>query len=344
MMRFMRKALFFALVVTLLACSSAPAQQGSDTAARIGDRTITVKELDDKWRADDPAAHSEATQKLYEGRRAALENILANMLITEAAKGSGMSLEAFEESQVSSRVKPVTDADVVAFYQANLNQMQGRPLEAMTPAINRYLGEQRRAVARQEWLAELRTKGPAVRVMIDAPRHEVKLAGTDPSVGPSSAPVTLIEFSDFQCPFCRQVVPTLKQVREKYGDKVRIVWKDFPLTQIHPQAFKAGEAGHCAAEQGKFWEYHDRLFASQQALQPADLKRYAAELGLDSAKFDPCLDSSKYGDRVREGVAQGSRLGVNSTPTMYVNGRLVSGAQPYEVITAVIDEELSRSR
>ena len=344
MMLLMRKALFFALVATLLACSSAPAQQGTDTAARIGDRTITVKELDDRWRADDPAAHAEATQKLYEGRRAALENMVATMLITEAAKGSGMSLEAFEESQISSRVMPVTDADVVTFYQGNITQMQGRPLEAMAPAINRYLEEQRRAEARQAWLAELRKKGSAVRVMIDSPRHAVTLAATDPSTGAASAPVTIVEFSDFQCPFCRQVAPTLKQVRDTYGDKVRIVWKDFPLTQIHPQAFKAGEAAHCAAEQGKFWEYHDTLFGSQQALQVTDLKKYAAELGLDSAKFDPCVDSSKYADRVREGVAQGSRLGVNSTPTMYVNGRLVSGAQPYDVIAAVIDEELSRSK
>jgi protein-disulfide isomerase len=264
------------------------------------------------------------------------------MLITEAAKSSGMSLDAYEESQVSTLVKPVTDADVVAFYQANLNQMQGRPLEAMAPAINRYLADERRTAARQAWLADLRSKGPDVRVMIDAPRHEIALAATDPSTGAASAPITVVEFSDFQCPYCRQIAPTLKQVRDKYGDKVRIVWKDFPLTQIHPQAFKAGEAGHCAAEQGKFWEYHDRLFANQQALQPTDLKKHAADLGLDSAKFDACLDSSKYGDRVREGVAQGSRLGVNSTPTMYINGRLVSGAQPYDVIAAVIEEELSR--
>jgi protein-disulfide isomerase len=343
-MDFMRKALFLSLVVSLLACSSGTAQQGSDVAARIGDRTITVKDLDDRWKADNPSDHAEATQKLYEGRRAALENILAAMLIEQAAKGSGMSLDAFEESQVSTRVKPVTDADVVSFYQANQGQMQGRALDVMAPAINRFLEEQRRTAARQAWLAELRGKGPDVRVMIDAPRNEVALASTDPALGPASAPVTIVEFSDFQCPYCRQVAPTLKQLREKYGDRIRVVWKDFPLTQIHPQAFKAGEAGHCAAEQGKFWEYHDRLFANQGALQPDDLKKHASDLGLDRAKFDACLDSARFGDRVREGVAQGSRLGVNSTPTMYVNGRLVAGAQPYEVIAAVIDEELSRAR
>ena len=341
----MQKQLLLAAAVTLLACSPAPAQQtGSDVAAQFGDRTITVRELDEKWRAEDPAAHSEATQKLYEGRRNALDAIVADALIAEAAKGKGLSPDAFVEAELGRRVKPVADAEVVAFYQANQNQMQGRALDVMAPAIARYLEEQRRQEARLAMIAELRKGAPPLRVMIDAPRHEVALAATDPSLGSASAPVTIVEFSDFQCPFCQSVAPTLKRVRETYGDKVRIVWKDFPLTQIHPQAFKAGEAAHCAGEQGKFWEYHDRLFANQQALGPGDLKKYGADLGLDTAKFNACVDSAKYGDRVREGVEQGSKLGVNSTPTVYINGRLLSGAQPYETFVAVIDEELSRTK
>ncbi len=174
------------------------------------------------------------------------------------------------------------------------------------------------------------------------PRQSVTLASTDPAVGPATAPVTLVEFSDFQCPFCQRVEPTLKQLRAKYGDKLRIVWKDFPLTQIHPQAFKASEAGHCAGDQGKYWEYHDRLFDNQQALQPADLKKHATDLGLDAAAFASCLDSSKYGERVRDGVSLGTSLGVNSTPTVFINGRRLSGAQPLEVFVATIEEELSR--
>jgi protein-disulfide isomerase len=345
MIRFMKKAIFLTVAATLLACSSAPAQQtAGDTAARFGERTISVKELDDKWKAEDPSGHAETTQKLYEGRRNALEAIVADSLIAEAAKGKGLSPDAYVEAEIARRVKPVTDAEVVSFYQANASQMQGRALDVMAPAINRYLEEQRRLEARMAMVADLRKGAPAVRVMLDAPRHEVALASSDPALGSASAPVTIVEFSDFQCPFCRSVSPTLKKVRETYGDKVRIVWKDYPLTQIHPEAFKAGEAAHCAGEQGKFWEYHDRLFANQQALQPTDLKKYAADLGLDSAKFNACVDASKYGDRVREGVAQGTSLGVNSTPTVYINGRLLSGAQPYETFALVIDEELSRGK
>jgi protein-disulfide isomerase len=338
----MKRAVFLAIIATFLACSSAPAQSPSDVAARIGNRAITVKELDDQWRKGDPADQAETIQKLYDGRRNALEEIVADMLLAEAGKARGLSPEAYLQSEVAKRATPVTDAQVASFYQNNLDQMQGRSLEVMAPTITRYLIDLQADASRLALIKELRKGGPAVRLMMDVPRFEVALSDADPSLGTAKAPVTLIEFSDFQCPYCRQVAPTLKKIRATYGDKVRIVWKDFPLTQIHPQAFKAGEAGHCAAEQGKFWEFHDQLFANQQALQPDDLKKYATAGGIDGERFSACLDMSKHAELVRDGVAQGTQLGVNSTPTVFVNGRRVSGAQPYEVFAAVIDEELSR--
>jgi protein-disulfide isomerase len=344
----MKKALFVTPAVLLLACSNTPAQQQSavagpaEVAAQVGDRTITVRELDEKWKATNAAQQAEAIQALYDGRRAALDEIIAQMLIDAEAKKKGLSPDAYVESELGRRLKPVEESEVVTFYQANINQMQGRSLEQMSPAINRFLTEQRRDTARNELVAELKKAGPPIKMSLDVPRITVPLAATDPVLGPATAPVTLVEFSDFQCPFCQRVEPTLKRLRETYGDKLRIVWKDFPLTQIHPQAFKAGEAGHCAGEQGKYWEYHDRLFANQQALMPADLKKHAADQGLDAAKFAACLDSSKYGERVRDGVSAGTQLGVNSTPTIFINGRRLSGAQPYEVFVGVIDEELAR--
>ena len=342
--RFMKKAVFFAAILSLFACSSAPAQSGNEVAAKVGNRSITTKELDERWSKDDPANQAETTQKLYDGRRAALDAIIADTVIADAAKAKGMAPDAYETAEVGKRVKPVTDADVGAFYQQNVNQMQGRSLEVMAPAINRFLTEQRRAEARMALITELRKSGPTVAMMFDAPRRDVEIESTDPTVGSKSAPITVIEFADFQCPYCGRVAPTIKKVQETYGDKIRLVWKDFPLTQIHPQAFKAGEAAHCAGDQGKYWEYHDRLFANQQSLMPDDLKKHATDLGLDAKVFASCLDSSKYGERVRDGVAAGSRLGVNSTPTVYVNGRLLSGAQPYETFAMVIDEELSKKR
>jgi protein-disulfide isomerase len=349
MIQIMTRALLIAGAATLLACSPAPAQQPTmpaptDVAARIGDRAITVRELDAKWKEIDPSQNAEATQMIYDGRRSALDAIIADSLLGEAAKGSGLSADAYLEAEIGKRVTAVTDQEVATFYQGNVSQMQGRPLEAMSPAITRYLTDQRRAQAREAIIGELRKKGPAVRVSLDAPRVNVAVAAANPSMGSATAPVTLVEFSDYQCPFCGRVEPTLKQLRTTYGDKIRFVWKDFPLTQIHPQAFKAGEAAHCAGDQGKYWELHDVLFNNQQALAPADLKRHAASLGLNAGQFDQCLDSSKHGERVRDGVSEGSDLGVNSTPTIFINGRRLSGAQPYEAFAAIIDEELARAK
>jgi protein-disulfide isomerase len=350
-MMLMMRVFATSVILLALACST-PAQQpaapavptGSDVAARVGTRTITVKELDDRWRADQPSEHAEAIQQLYDGRKAALDSIVADMLIEQAAKAKGQTAQQFRDAEVARRMTPVTDGQVAAFFAQNQGQMQGRPLEQMGPAIRQYLQEQQRSTAFQALVAELRKAGPAVSVVLDAPRYTVNVAADDPVLGAASAPVTLVEFSDFQCPFCARVMPTLKKVKEAYGDRVRIVWKDFPLTSIHPQAFKAAEAGQCAREQGKFWELHDRLFANQQALQPEALKEHAAAIGLDLARFNACFDASKYGERVQQQMSAGSQLGVQSTPSIFINGRLVSGAQPYEVFAAIIDDELARAK
>ncbi len=351
MILFMR---FFATFVILLALAcSTPAQQqatvpavpnGSDVAARVGTRAITVKELDERWRADSPTEQAQAVQQLYDGRKQALDAIVADMLIEQAAKAKGQTLAQYRDAEVARRLTPVTDGQIAAFYAQNQAQMQGRPLPQMTEPIRQYLQEQQRATAFQTMVAELRKAGPAVSVVIDPPRYTVNVAADDPALGAATAPVTLVEFSDFQCPFCARVMPTLKKVKEAYGDRVRIVWKDFPLTSIHPQAFRAAEAGQCAREQGKFWELHDVLFSNQQALQPDDLKKHAAGIGLDPAKFNACFDASKYGERVQQQMMAGSALGVGSTPSIFINGRLVAGAQPFEVFASIIDDELARAK
>jgi protein-disulfide isomerase len=349
MMLLMRSATSTVALLVLLACTT-PAQQqasgqtGSDVAARIGDRTITIQELDARWQETEPAARAQAVQQIYDGRKQALDGIIADMLLEEAANAQGTTPELYAQGEIARRMRAVTDAEVTAFFQENQEQMQGRGLAAMGPVIRRYLDEQQREAARLALLAELRAAGPPLRLVLDAPRYDVPVAPDDPVLGSADAPVTLVEFSDFQCPFCARVMPTLKRVRETYGDRVRIVWKDFPLTSIHPQAFKAAEAGQCAREQGKFWEYHDLLFANQQSLEPEFLKKYAADTGLDVAAFNACLDTAKYGDRVQEQMGMGNRLGVSSTPSSFINGRLVSGAQPYEAFAAIIDEELARAQ
>jgi protein-disulfide isomerase len=164
----------------------------------------------------------------------------------------------------------------------------------------------------------------------------------DPARGPEDAAVTIIEFSDFQCPYCgRFFQQTLPQLMARYGDRVRFVYRDFPLDQIHPNARNAAIAAECADDQGKFWEYHDVLFSNQQALGVADLKRYAEQLGLDTDAFSKCLDSQQYNDEVNADLRDGIQAGVSGTPTFFINGRRVVGAQPLQTFQTLIDQALA---
>lgn len=161
--------------------------------------------------------------------------------------------------------------------------------------------------------------------------------------GPEDAKVTIVEWSDFQCPFCSRVNPTLAQVREEYPEKVKIVFRQFPLS-IHPNAWKAAEASLCAHEQGEFWAMHDAMFADQRNLGVDSLKTMAEELGLDTEEFATCLDSDEYSDAVQADFDAGREAGVSGTPAMFINGRFISGAVPFEQIASVIDSELSRMK
>jgi protein-disulfide isomerase len=194
----------------------------------------------------------------------------------------------------------------------------------------------------QEIKALLQTRPPAGAAPAAAPAENVVIELRDnPSRGQRTAPLTLVEFSDYQCPFCARVNPTLDRIRQTYGDRVKIVFKDFPLPN-HAEAPKAAEAARCAGDQNKYWEMHDAMFANQRNLHVPSLKQTARAIGLDGAAFDQCLDSGKWTKAVEEGNALGERMGVNSTPTLYVNGRAVIGAMPFENFKSIIDEELAR--
>jgi protein-disulfide isomerase len=171
--------------------------------------------------------------------------------------------------------------------------------------------------------------------------YEIGVA-TAPAKGPATATVTIAEFSDFQCPFCLGVNSTLKQLEDTYKGRVRIVWKHLPLVGIHARAVSAAVAAEAARNQGKFWEYHDKLFANQKKFDPDDLKRYAQELGLDIARFEKDREDAELKAKVQADVAEATALGIKSTPTFFINGRLVRGAMPFETFSAIIDDELAK--
>jgi len=318
-----------------------PPSSPDQVVAEVAGRQVTLKEVDAKWEEFDAAERARVTQLMYQNRRNMLDQVVGDILIENAAKAASLSVEAFVTADAAKRAVPVTEAEIGQFFEANRDRAQGRTLEQLRGQIKDFLESQRTLQARAQLVTELKAKGAGVKVMLDPPRYTVATAAIDPVRGPASAPITIVEFSDYQCPFCARVNPTLEQVRKTYGDQVKIVFKDFPLPN-HPQAPKASEAGHCANEQGKYWELHDLMFANQRALNVPELKQYAAGLGLDMTKFNQCLDSGKHAGLVASGLAQGERMGVNSTPTLYINGRVLIGAQPFEAFKQIIDEELAR--
>ncbi len=178
------------------------------------------------------------------------------------------------------------------------------------------------------------------------PNERVQVSVDDDAVkGDANAPITIIEFSDFQCPFCKRFFDqTLPQIDEKYikTGKAKLVYRDFPLTSIHEFAAKAGEGAECAREQGKFWEFHDRLFQRQEELKVEDLKKHAADLGLNTVTFNQCLDSGKYTSEVDKDLNEGVTAGVTGTPTFFINGVKVVGAVPFSQFEQIIEAELNK--
>ena len=190
---------------------------------------------------------------------------------------------------------------------------------------------------------QLRAEASDVQIDLEPPRTVIEVEADDPVFGPSSAAVEIIEFSDFQCPFCQRLTDTLEQLKSEHGSDIRLVFKDYPLPN-HAQAFKAAEAGNCANQQGMFWELHDTMFSRQSELGVDDLKRHAGELGMDQAAFDACLDSGRFAEQVNADLTAGQQYGVSSTPTVFINGRAVMGAAPFEMFDEIIREELERAQ
>lgn len=276
----------------------------------------------------------------YAARREFMEGAIGQKLLENEAKKRGISVEELRKQEVEGKVEVVTDVQAKEFYDANPGRFGQLSEPEALDQIHKGLTQQRLQRKLSEYVGTLRGKA-SVKVLLDPYRIDV-VAGDDPAKGgPATAPVTVVEFSDFQCPYCARVGPALKRIQDTYGDQVRIVYKDFPLLQIHNNAAKAAEAGACAADQGKFWELHDKMFENQARLSVADLKQFAKDSGLDAAAFDQCLDSGQKSAEWNQDLADGERYGVTGTPAFFVNGRLLGGAS-FEKFAEVIDDELSR--
>jgi predicted DsbA family dithiol-disulfide isomerase len=323
------------LAVAGLGQASEPAK-GERALAAAGPVQVTTRELDELVGNKLLRVRMEE----YNVKRRVLEEHLANLLLQREATGRKLSLDELIRLEIDEKARPVASEEVRAVYDSARERFGNVSETAALADIAEGMRKQRVGQRRAELLRELRLRA-GVRLLLEPPR--VTMAESEsPARGLRTAEVTVVEFSDFQCPFCARVTPTLKRLEEKYKDRVRIVFRDYPLP-MHRDAPKAAEAARCAAEQGKFWEMHDALFANQKELGVADLKRHATRIGADAPAFDACLDSGKTADAWRADLKDGEAYGVSGTPTFFVNGRVLSGTPSFEAFAEVIDEELARA-
>jgi protein-disulfide isomerase len=336
--------LALALMFYLPACSAQvknASKAGSQedpgqVVARVNGKTITAADVHAEGADQFDQLEREYLQRRHEILESELKKVVQDRLLDAEAAARGVS-----KDKLLAEIKPgeVTDADAEAFYEKNKARIPPQTSkESVMPQIKAYLAQNGQQDARDKYFKSLEAKYK-VDYLLQPMRVDVAANGF-PAKGPAGAPVTIVEFSDFQCPFCSRITPTLEQVVSKYGNKVRLVFRQFPLP-MHPNAAKAAEASLCANEQGKFWEMHDAMFKDQAGLAVDGLKSKAAGIaGINAATFNSCLDSGKETPAVQSDMKAGTKAGVNGTPAMFVNGRFVSGVVSADDLSKVIDEEL----
>lgn len=325
------------LAASLQATSAASAQEpaADKPVAMVAGQPILESELINQTR---PQMQQLRNQE-YEIKRSALDNLVTSRLVEAEAAAQSLSIQELLFREVDSKLREATDEEISAFYEGQKDRIN-RPIEEVKEQIAGYLKQSRGQQARQDYLASLRKKLP-VEILLQPVRLNVK-ADPERMRGDENAPITIVEFSDFQCPYCLKAFPTLRSVLTKYGDRIKFSYRDFPLRNIHGQAQEAAEASRCAADQGKFWQYHDYLFENPSDLSRGKLIAASEKLSLDSAAFELCLESGKHRNAVERDYQEGLQAGISGTPAFYINGIFLNGSQPASAFEQIIDSELAR--
>lgn len=305
----------------------------AEVAAEIGGAKITMAEVDKRA----AGSLTRLDYERYQARRRALDEIVSERLVEEAAKARGMSKEALVKAEVDDKVKNPTDADVAAVYEQHKAQLGGLTLADVSERIRTSLAQQSRAGLEAAFQDQVR-KNTNVKVLMNEPRAVVQVPASAAALGPADAKVTIVEFLDYQCPFCHRAQESVDQMLKEYEGKVRFVHRDYLLGK--PRSLASARAARCAGEQGKFWEYHRGLLVQAGDLSDADLTGRAKSLGLDDKKFAACAADEKFDADIHAATEAGSELGVSGTPTFFVNGRRAVGALPIERFRELIDAEL----
>lgn len=331
-------AVLFVVVAMICSCSkggsSAVQQPKGDAVASINGVAITAADLDTAIKNQ----MQRIDTQIYQIKKQGLDDLIQKKLIEDAAKKSGKSVDDYLKEEVDSKIVEPTEEEVRALYDARKGK-DTLPFEKVKDQIIAFLKQNKKTTAQQNLIAKLKTESD-VKIYLEPPRVKIDISDA-PFMGPKDAKVTLVEFSDYQCPFCKRIRPTIWQLVNDYKDNLRYVFMDFPLS-FHQFSKKAHEAAHCAGDQDKYFEYNKMLFENQSALTPDDLKKYAKELKLNTSKFDKCLDKGEHAKDVEEMQERGLALGVSGTPAYYINGVQLTGAQPVTAFKEMIDEELKK--
>ena len=333
-----------ALLVGLSACtasttaSPAPGALSNDQVlARVGQSAITLKDVDTLAASE----LEKLRRQEFQVRRQALDSLIEDALVQAEAKKRGMSPEALLDAEVIKKIQEPSEQEVQMVYEMSKARIGDATLEQVAPQIRQFLKGRKSEEARGEYLASLRTQYK-VEDLFEAPRAEVS-ADDDAFRGPKDAPITIVTFSDFQCPYCSRAEETVAEVMKKYEGKVKVVFRDFPL-EFHQQAPGAAMAATCAGDQGKYWEMHDAMFKDQSKLDLPSLVATAKGIGIDGDALKSCVESGKYKAELEKDMADGKKVGVTGTPAFFINGIPLEGAQPIEEFSKIIDAELARKK
>ena len=318
------------LCVSALPTYSLGESDALQVVAEVGGIKITAADLDKA----ESSKLLQARYDYYQAQSKALNDLIDKTLLEQAAKSAGLTVEQLLEREVKSKVKDPSEEQLKVFYEGLESD---QPYEAMRPKIIDRIRQIRTDRARAAFMASLR-EGQNITISLAPPSADVNLVAAN-TVGSKDAPVVLVEFADYECPYCQKVAGDLLKLQKDFAGKISFTYKDFPLP-MHAHAEKAAEAARCAGEQGMFWQYHDELFRTKE-IAPEQLKTHAVDLKLDTEKFSQCVDSGAEAAAVQKDRTEGNKLGLSGTPSFFVNGHFYSGALDYAALHQIIEQQLA---
>lgn len=332
----LNRALVLLVLLIGAACTALTSWAGQEpgqkkVVAVVNGVELTQADLEDK----EAAKLLQPRDQYYVAQKQALDQLIDDTLLEMQAQREKLTVQELLDRHVNSQIKEPTEDQLQVYYEG-LQTESSYP--AMRDKIVETIHQHRFNKIKAEYIRSLRANAN-LQVLLFPPTAQVAL-GDSYVRGPKDAPVVIIEFADYECPYCRKFHPDMKKLEQEFPGKIAFAYKDFPLP-MHKSAQKAAEAARCAGEQGRFWEYHDLLFETNSGLEPDHLKDYAHKLNLDSAKFDACLDSGEGSAAVKTDQEQGRELGITGTPSLFVNHHFYSGAINYASLREIVQQQLS---